>query len=99
MPYVSARYMPPGPIEPPNAPRQIQAVDDQGLVWSLTEDSQVGDWLRYLEGGGTIDPESEPRSAPAPALPQSAPPSTSDPYDGEAPVAEPNVVYGDPLPE
>jgi hypothetical protein len=56
MPYVSAKYMPPDPIAPPDASRQIQAVDDQGLVWSFTEDSQVGDWLRYLEEGGTIDP-------------------------------------------
>ncbi len=59
MPYVSAKYMPNDLIAPPNAPRQIQAVDDQGVVWALTEDSQVGDWLRYLEEGGTIAPAEE----------------------------------------
>lgn len=57
MAYVSAQYMPPGPLPtPPGAPKQIQAVDEQGLIWSFTEDSQVGDWVRYIEGGGTIDP-------------------------------------------
>ena len=56
MPYVSAQYMPPDPMALPGAPRQVQAIDDQGVVWSLTEDSQVGDWLRYIEEGGTIDP-------------------------------------------
>ena len=56
MAYVSAKYVPNDPIAPPDAPRQIHALDDQGVVWSLTEDSQVGDWLRYLEEGGTIEP-------------------------------------------
>jgi hypothetical protein len=60
MPYVSARYMPPDPMMPPDAPRQVQAIDEQGLVWSLTEDSQVGDWLRYIEEGGTIEPATQP---------------------------------------
>lgn len=59
MPYVSAKYMPLDPLMPPNAPKPIQAVDDQGVVWSLNEDSQVGDWLRYIAEGGTIDPEDE----------------------------------------
>ena len=52
----------------PDAPKQIQAVDDQGAVWSLTEDSQVGDWLRYIEDGGTIDPYV-PDAAAKPAEP------------------------------
>jgi len=57
MPYVKARYMPAGPIDPPDMARQIQALDDQGGLWALREDSEVGDWLRYVEEGGTVDPE------------------------------------------
>jgi hypothetical protein len=65
MPYVSARYAPPPPpgmetMQAPDAPKQVLATDDQGVEWSLTEDSQVGDWLRYLEEGGTITPYEEP---------------------------------------
>lgn len=56
MPYVSAKYMPIDPLALPGAPRQVQATDDEGTVWSLAEDSQVGDWLRYLDEGGTIAP-------------------------------------------
>jgi hypothetical protein len=66
MAYVSAQYQPPDPMMPPGAPRQVQATDDQGVVWALTEDSQVGDWLRYIEEGGTIDPAPAARPAPAP---------------------------------
>jgi hypothetical protein len=57
MPYVKARYMPTGPIDLPDAPRQVQALDDQGGLWALTEDSQVGDWLEYVNSVGVIDPE------------------------------------------
>lgn len=56
MPYVSAQYQLADPLMPPDAPKQVHAIDDQGMVWALTEDSQQGDWLRYLEDGGTIDP-------------------------------------------
>ena len=56
MSYVKARYQPPDPLTP-GGPRQVQTLDDQGGLWALTEDSQVGDWLRYLEEGGTIEPE------------------------------------------
>lgn len=58
MPYVSARYAPPSTLfpEPPAGQRPVIATDDLGVEWSLTEDSQVGDWLRYLDDGGTIDP-------------------------------------------
>jgi hypothetical protein len=35
-------------------PRRVIATDDQGVEWHLTEDSQVGDWLRFMEGGGTV---------------------------------------------
>ena len=64
MPYVSARYGQPIPIDPPDAPKQVIATDDQGKEWFLTEDSQVGDWLRYIEEGGTIDPAVEAKPAP-----------------------------------
>ena len=56
MPFVSARYQPVDPLMPPDAPKPVQATDEQGQVWALTEDSQYGDWVRYLEDGGTIDP-------------------------------------------
>ena len=59
MPYVSARYAPPNETliqQPLGAPKQVIATDDQSVEWFLTEDSQVGDWLRFVEDGGTIDP-------------------------------------------
>jgi hypothetical protein len=65
MPYVSARYAPQIPLSPPDAPRQIVATDDQGQEWFLSEDSQVGDWLRYIEEGGEIEPYDEPATKPA----------------------------------
>jgi hypothetical protein len=62
MPYVSARYAPPGSIpDPPSMARAVTAIDDQGQEWALREDSEVGDWLRYIEEGGTIDPAIEPK--------------------------------------
>ena len=59
MPYVSAQYAPPNPammgMEPKAGdPRRVIAVDDQGVEWHLTEDSQVGDWLRFMEAGGQV---------------------------------------------
>ena len=64
--YVSARYAPPDPVTPaPPGSRQVIATDDQGLEWWVSEDSQVGNWLRYLESGGTIDPHREPLSSPS----------------------------------
>jgi hypothetical protein len=61
MPYVSARYAPPIEGGPPTtgAP-QIIAVDENGTEYYFMEDSQVGDWLRYLADGGTIDPAPAP---------------------------------------
>lgn len=58
MPYVSAKYAPPNPLmpDPPADQRPVIATDDEGREWFLTEDSQVGDWLRYIEEGGSIDP-------------------------------------------
>ena len=60
MPYVSAKYGNPSPIDPPDMAKPVFATDEQGMVWSFREDSQVGDWQRYLAGGGTIDPADIP---------------------------------------
>ena len=63
MPYVSSRYAPPDATgmmpEPKEGARPVIATDDQGVEWHLTEDSQVGDWLRFIEAGGTIEPAAE----------------------------------------
>jgi len=40
--------------QPKDGERPVIAVDDQGVEWHLTEDSTVGDWLRYIEDGGQI---------------------------------------------
>jgi hypothetical protein len=66
MVYVSAKYQPRSPIASPDSPQPVQAIDDEGNVWALTEDSQVGDWLLYLENGGTIDPADPPSPADLP---------------------------------
>jgi hypothetical protein len=69
MPYVSAQYAPPlaDPLMEPKAgdPRRVIAVDDQGVEWHLTEDSQVGDWLRFKAAGGTVrePPQVDPAKA------------------------------------
>ena len=59
--YVSARYAPSDDTIPAEDgdPRQVIATDDQGVEWYLTEDSQVGNWLRFIEAGGTIEPAAE----------------------------------------
>ena len=75
MPYVSAQYAPPLPPEmmlhaKAGDPRRVIAPDDQGVEWHLTEDSQVGDWLRFVEGGGTVlayEPEIKGEVTPAEA--------------------------------
>lgn len=54
MPYVSCRYGPsPDPVLV-DAPQTIICTDDQGVEWHLTEDSQVGDWLRFKEEDGEV---------------------------------------------
>ena len=73
MPYVSAQYAPPLPPEmrgmaKQGDPRRVIATDDQGVEWHLTEDSQVGDWLRFVESGGTVrayEPELKGEVTPA----------------------------------
>ena len=92
--FVSAKYATINPNDPtidPNAEiKPVLATDDQGLVWSFNEDSQLGDWLRYKEEGGTIDsadpwvePEEGGSSKPAPTEP---PP----PWDGFQPNPDDN---------
>jgi hypothetical protein len=58
MPLVSAYYAPPSddPIMRTKAgdPQRVIAIDDQGVEWHLTDDSQVGDWLRFIESGGQV---------------------------------------------
>lgn len=40
--------------------RFIVATDVEGKEWQHTIECQEGDWLRYLELGGTIEPYEEP---------------------------------------
>jgi hypothetical protein len=58
MPYVSAVYAPPSddPLMQarPGSPNAVIATDEQGVEWHLTDDSQVGDWLRFIEAGGQV---------------------------------------------
>lgn len=65
MPYVSAKYAPEDPMMPslPEGEKRVIAKDNNDVEWWLQENSQVGDWLRYIEEGGTIDPADTP---PAP---------------------------------
>lgn len=39
--------------------KHIKAIDDRGREWQHSVDSQVGDWLRYIENGGEIAPYVE----------------------------------------
>ena len=51
--FVSAQYV---VNEAPPPDMLIRAVDDQGNVWWLDDACQQGDWLAYLDAGGTIEP-------------------------------------------
>lgn len=67
MPYVSCQYAPPDPLEPepkPAGQRRITCTDDQGRVWWLSEDSEVGDWLDYVAKGGAVEPYAAPETQP-----------------------------------
>jgi len=33
---------------------RIVCTDENGVLWWLSEDSQVGDWLRYVEDDGEV---------------------------------------------
>lgn len=64
MAYVSCTYAPP---PPEGFPQQVVCTDEAGAEWYLTEDSQVGDWLRYIEDGGEVTPYEEPSAPEEPA--------------------------------
>ena len=68
MAYVSCMYAPPDPTgmmpELPAGQKRIVCIDDNGTEWHLTEDSQVGDFLRFIENGGTIEPAAAIKPAP-----------------------------------
>jgi hypothetical protein len=55
--FVSAQYVA-NDFPPPD--QIIRAVDDKGAVWWLEDGSQNGDWLAYLDAGGTIEPAAVP---------------------------------------
>ena len=67
MPYTSCRYAPPDATgmmpEAKAGEKPVICTDDQGTEWFLNEASLVGDWLRYVEAGGTVlayePPEAE----------------------------------------
>jgi hypothetical protein len=104
MPYIKAKYAPPGPIpDPPDMAKPVLALDDQGIQWSLREDSEVGDWLRYIEGGGTIDPVDtvwpETQPVPSPELDPEAPPTGGSADGGPMSAIEPNVLQDAPVEE
>ena len=57
MSYVSCMYAPEDPTLPATKQGEnarIVCQDDQGQLWWLTEDSEVGDWLRYVEDDGEV---------------------------------------------
>jgi hypothetical protein len=55
--FVSAQYV---VNETPPPETLIRAVDDKGAVWWLDDNCQQGDWLAYLDAGGTIEPAKVP---------------------------------------
>jgi hypothetical protein len=68
MAYTSCRYGPPPDPDMPWMTQQIICTDENGTEWTVPgEDCQVGDWLRFVEDGGTVDPyEPPPETKPAP---------------------------------
>lgn len=54
--YVSARYVPFNPQVHQPGEKPVTAFDAEGNQYWLDESSEVGDWLRYREAGGSIDP-------------------------------------------
>lgn len=51
--FVSAQYV---ANEMPPPDQLIRAVDADGTIWWLQDDCQQGDWLRFVEEGGTVTP-------------------------------------------
>jgi hypothetical protein len=58
MAYVSCCYAPPPALE--GGQQNIICTDEAGTEWWLSADSQVGDWLRFKEGGGEVTSYEEP---------------------------------------
>lgn len=63
MAYVSCKYGPPPDPNMPGSQQMIVCVDENDVEWWLTEGSQVGDWLVYVEAGGKVDPYEPPEGA------------------------------------
>lgn len=57
MAIVSAQYVV-NDFPPPDM--LIRAVDAKGQVWWLDDTCVQGDWLAYLDAGGTIEPAKVP---------------------------------------
>ena len=70
MPYVSCSYAPPDPetdaMLKAGENARITCTDEQGRVWWLSEDSQVGDWLEFKASGGTVEPYEAPEEEETP---------------------------------
>ena len=61
MSYVSVRYtVDPTGMQAKSGERPVIATDDQGREWHLAENSEVGDWLRFVEAGGEIEAYEDP---------------------------------------
>jgi hypothetical protein len=56
MPYVSCVQAPSDPNDAnlKDGEQRIICTDTNGVEWHLTTASEVGDWLRYVEDGGTV---------------------------------------------
>ena len=65
MAYVSCKYAPPPPPDgPPPNQQMIVCVDEEGIEYWVPPDSTEGNYLRFIEAGGTIEPY-EPPEEPA----------------------------------
>jgi hypothetical protein len=70
MPYISCVQAPPDPLTDANlkdGEQRIICTDEAGVEWHLTTASEVGDWLRYCEDGGTVlayEPPAEAKEKP-----------------------------------
>ena len=59
--FVSAQYV---PNEMPPPDQLIRAVDEEGTVWWLQDDCTQGDWLAFVEEGGSVRAAGEDEPAP-----------------------------------
>jgi len=86
MPYVSCMYAPEDPTIDTQTEKGVNArivcTDEQGQLWWLSEDSQVGDWLRYVEEDGEVLEYDEATYETWQNPPQAKPASEEDDNDG-----------------